>query len=204
MKKFFAVLALMVASLTTPLAAATLTLASGTIDLQVVQNNSDFSIAAFDLRNVAGFQLLEGSINSIVVIGDGTNLGAPSPASPNTQLLVSNLSASQGFLLAFSNVRGDGGSGLLVDANFSISLGAVTDPELLYLSGNPLTFSFAANNIAAGGGNVDPLGQDQIISYWSVTAGVGPTVETVVPEPGSMVLIGGGVALIAFARRRRS
>ncbi len=203
MYKILSTVALTVLLTVVPSAAATLSVASGTLDLVVVQNNSDFSFAAFDIRNVAAFNLLEGSIDSIVVIGDGTNLGGAAPASPNSVLLVSNLSATEAFLISFSNVRSDGGSGLLVDAGFLFSIGAISDPALVYLSSNPLTFSFAPNNIGEGGGNFAPLNDEQTISYWSVTGGVGPTGEQI-PEPGSMVLFGSGAfGLFAFLRHRR-
>ncbi len=204
MYKALSAVALTVLLTVLPSAAATLSVVSGALDLVVIQNNNDFSIAAFDLRKVAAFNLLEGSINSVVVIGDGTNLGGPAPASPNNVLLVSNQSASQAFLISFSNVRSDGGSGLLADANFLFSIGAISDPELVYLSSNPLTFSFVPNNIVEGGGNFAPFNESQTISYWLVSGGVGPSNEQIIPEPNSMVLFGGGaLGLFAFLRHRR-
>jgi hypothetical protein len=177
--------------------AATFSIGAGGLDLQVVSSILDASIQEYDIRGVAGINVTEGSFTGTFIVGDGTNLGGSPPPVPNHILIASNVAADEALLLFFGNPR-VGLPGFLLD---TASLGplspSITDPILVYLANNQTTFGFTLTGTT-------PLNDSQLLSTWVLSSITGPDMQVgpAVPEPGSVVLVLSGAAIV-MARRRR-
>jgi hypothetical protein len=197
-KKIRAVLATLLFSLlANTAAAATFTIGAGGLDLQVVSSILDSSIEAYDIRGVAGINVTEGGFSGTFIIGDGTNLGGPAPAPPNSLLIASDVAATEALLLFFGNPR-VGSPGFLLD---TASLGplspTITDPLLVYLASNQVTFGFELTAAAQ-------ISETQLLTTWVLSSITGPNLasDTAVPEPGSVALVLSGAAILVARRRR--
>ena len=158
--------------------------------LTVLSDDSNSAILGYDLRGTLG-----GTVNALgtVYVTDGTPLGFPTPPIGNIFMILINSALNEYGVLTFA-IPTIGGSGLQSVATFG-PFTAVTDPALSALSSTaPLVFDFSFLSRQAG----PPVGpQTTTLSQWQVVSATGS-----VPEPGSLVLMGLGVACVGLRARR--
>lgn len=164
--------------------------APNSLFLTVLSDDSNSAILGYDLRGTLG-----GTVDALgtVYITDGVPLGFPAPSIGNIFMILINSALNEYGVLTFG-IPTIGGSGIQSVATFAPFTG-ITDPALLAFSSSaPLLFDFSFSSRSAG----PPIGNlTTTLSQWQVVSATGT-----VPEPGSLALMGIGIACVGIRVRR--
>jgi len=171
--------------------AATITVGSGTMEVNIISPISAPSVLAFDVRGTMSFLVSDPGPVGFALLTDLFDLATPAPF-PNSALLGLNIGFDQHAVLLFDASGVEVSDGFLTVPATGIPVGAVSDPALSAFLG-PLVFGFAFD----GAGSVFDLENDMAFLNFDLVS------VAQVSAPASLLLLALGMLATRLAARRR-